>query len=271
MRLDSSAAGVTLPFRAVGSDADISINVIPKGAGVVQANGVPVSINTTAQAHTAKVYIAAKTSTATASGTTTLDITSSQVQVFTGTLAQTVKLPTTSVVQGQTYTVINKSSGAVAVQSSGANAIVTLGAACTYVFMAITDTPTAAADWIFFSTSGSYGATAYSTALRDYGGVLLASRFLPSFTSTATAGATTTLSLNSNEIQQFTGTLAQTCQMASASVIPGHRITIINNSTQSVIVTASAGATITTLTAGTAGTFVALTSTPTLPAHWQKV
>jgi hypothetical protein len=42
VRVDSSAANSPLSIRAIGTDTDISINLLPKGAGVVQAGGNPV-------------------------------------------------------------------------------------------------------------------------------------------------------------------------------------------------------------------------------------
>lgn len=85
--------------------------------------------------------------TATATGTTTLTIASAIDQFFTGTAIQTVKLPTTSVVVGQQYTITNTSTGLVTVQSSGANTIVTLGLNQTATFTALVATPTTAANW----------------------------------------------------------------------------------------------------------------------------
>lgn len=89
------------------------------------------------------------TTTATAGGTTTLTITATFTQVWTGTLAQTVKLPTTSVLQGQAYYFLNESTGAVTVQSSGANTIVILAAGTSGYFTALVATPTTAANWDF--------------------------------------------------------------------------------------------------------------------------
>ena len=85
--------------------------------------------------------------TATAAGTTTLTITSAKTQYFTGTSTQTVKLPTTSVILGQSYIISNQSTGSVTVQSSGANTIQILGAGMTATFVANTATPTTAAHW----------------------------------------------------------------------------------------------------------------------------
>lgn len=64
------------------------------------------------------------TTTATAAGTTTLTVSSSQVQNFSGTTTQTVKLPVTSTLAlGQYFTIFNNSTGLVTVESSGANVI----------------------------------------------------------------------------------------------------------------------------------------------------
>lgn len=85
---------------------------------------------------------------ATAASTLTLVIGDAQQQFFTGTTAgQIVKLPTTSVVAGVSYTLVNNSTQTIAVQSSGANAIITMAASTQGVFTALVATPTAAADW----------------------------------------------------------------------------------------------------------------------------
>lgn len=95
----------------------------------------------------ANAFISSVTSTATAAGTTTMDITYTQIQIWTGSTTQTVKLPTTSVVAGQTYMIINQSTGTVSVQSSGANAIASITTGKTGIFTAAVTTPTTAANW----------------------------------------------------------------------------------------------------------------------------
>lgn len=87
------------------------------------------------------------TTTATAAGTTTMSISSTNIQVWTGTTTQTVKLPTTSVAAGAQYVIINQSTGAVTVQSSGANTILVLAASTSAIFTAVVATPTTAANW----------------------------------------------------------------------------------------------------------------------------
>jgi hypothetical protein len=85
--------------------------------------------------------------TATAAGTTTLTIASFRTQFFTGSTTQTCVLPTTSVIVGQAYRIVNNSTGNVTVQSSGANTIQILGAGMSAWFTAIVATPTTAANW----------------------------------------------------------------------------------------------------------------------------
>ena len=97
----------------------------------------------------ANAVIPGFTTTATAGATTTMTIASTQTQVWTGTLAQTVKLPTTSVAAGAQYTIINLSSGAVTVQSSGANTIQVMAANTQLIVTALVATPTTAANWNF--------------------------------------------------------------------------------------------------------------------------
>jgi len=221
---------------------------------------------------TANGYYATRTSTATAAGTTTLTITSSQVQVFTGSTTQIVKLPTTGVIAGQSYTIINNSTGTVSIQSSsGAGLPMGLGASTSATYTALKDTPTASADWSASGITSYMGATINSTAVRDDYANLTATGFVGRLTSTATSGGTTALVNNSFENQLFTGTTTHTCTLPTTGVPAGRNFTIVNNSTGSVTVNASGGGTVATLTASTAGTFLALQATPTTAAHWFKV
>lgn len=119
------------------------------------------------------------TTAATAAGTTTLTNTSNALQYFTGSSTQTVKLPTTSVVAGQAYTIVNESTGAVTVQSSGANTITILAGGTSGTFTAIVATPTTAANWQSI-----------------YGGTLVASGKVFSVSNTLTLAGTDNSTLN---------------------------------------------------------------------------
>lgn len=96
----------------------------------------------------ANALIPSFTTQATAASTLTMTIASTQLQYFTGsTASQVVKLPTTSVVAGMPYTIVNNSTQTIAIQSSGANAILTMAANTQATFTAIVATPTTAANW----------------------------------------------------------------------------------------------------------------------------
>ena len=97
---------------------------------------------------TAENFINVVDSTATAAATTALTIASGGTQVFTGTTTQTVTLPTTSVVSGQSWTIINQSTGAVTVNASGGTNVATLAASTTGVFTSIATAPTTNAGWV---------------------------------------------------------------------------------------------------------------------------
>lgn len=114
------------------------------------------------------------TTTATAAGTTTLTVASTQFQFFTGTATQTVVLPVTSTLfTGLSYTVVNNSTGVVTVQSSGANTVLVMGPQSTATFVCILTSGTTAASW---SVQAAYAnvpqnsqSAAYTTVLSDAG------------------------------------------------------------------------------------------------------
>lgn len=217
----------------------------------------------------AGAFAALPSSTVTAAGVTTLAITSAAVQVFTGTTTQTVKLPSTSVVAGQVYTIINTSTGSVAVQSSGANAIVTIGANRMGFFIPAVATPTAATDW--FAIAPNQSPLALTVALRDVNNSLFASTFIALPTSTATAAGTTTLSITSTQTQIFTGSTTQTVKLPTTSVQAGQQYTIVNQSSGVVTVQSSDATTISTVAAGSLNLYVAQQSTPTTGTHWRSI
>ena len=90
-----------------------------------------------------------------------------------------------------------------------------------------------------------------------------------SFATTATAGATTTLTVASKLTQNFTGTLAQTVQLPVVSTLTvGFAFQVLNNSTQSLTINSSGGNLITTLQTGFSGLFTVVLTSGTTAASW---
>ena len=86
--------------------------------------------------------------TATAAGTTTLTVTSTGWQFFTGSTTQTVVMPVTSTLTlGQSWTIENNSTGLVTVNSSGGNIIIVLGPNTSAFITCILTSGTTAASW----------------------------------------------------------------------------------------------------------------------------
>lgn len=117
------------------------------------------------------------TTTVTAAGTTTLTVTSSPLQQFTGTTTQTVTLPdATTLAVGFYFTILNRSTGAVTVNKNGGTLQATVPASSQSTFVC-TSVGSAAGTWDT-STSSAGGITAYredyvvGTALNNYTGSL---------------------------------------------------------------------------------------------------
>lgn len=93
-------------------------------------------------------FIEGYATTATAAGTTTLTVASAYFQFFTGATTQTVVLPVAStLVLGQEWLIVNKSTGAVTVNSSGANAVIVLAAGTAARIECVLTSGTSAASW----------------------------------------------------------------------------------------------------------------------------
>lgn len=86
--------------------------------------------------------------TATAGGTTTLTVASTEIQLFTGSLAQTIVLPVVStLVLGLDFVIANSSTGVLTVQSSGGNQITTIQPGARTTVICVLTTGTTAASW----------------------------------------------------------------------------------------------------------------------------
>lgn len=218
---------------------------------------------------TADVFINNTDTTATAAGTTTLTIANKQVQVFTGSTTQTVKLPTTSVKAGQFYVIVNQSSGTLTVQSSGSNTLCTVTAGRVGLFFAQQDTPTAFAHWVPLVPSMS--ATASTTAMRDLNANIFAANHQIFPLSVTTAAGTTTMTVASSGIMVFTGSTTQTLTLPTTSITAGWPVLVINNSSGAVTVNSSGANLVATLAGGESRLFHAAVDTPTTAAHWRSV
>jgi hypothetical protein len=91
------------------------------------------------------------------------------------------------------------------------------------------------------------------------------------FAATVTAAATTTLTVNSAEQQQFTGTTTQTVALPVVSTLAlGMSYTILNNSTGVVTVQSSGSNTILAMGTGTRVTFTCVSITGTTETSWSS-
>jgi hypothetical protein len=237
---------------------------------------------------TSNNFVNGFTTTATAAGTTTLTVASNQNQAFTGSTTQTVKLPvTTTLSNGFLFRIINQSSGTLTIQTGGASAITTILGGLTYEFICIDATSDVAASWYWRAlyndaipvANGGTGQTslpstnnASQIVVRDSNKIAFASNFVNGFTTTATAAGTTTLTVASNQIQEFTGTTTQTIKLPSTTTLStGFQYYIINNSTGTLTIQSNGGSAITTLVGGQNGRFTCINSSSDGVSSWDFV
>lgn len=98
------------------------------------------------------------TTTATAAGITTLTVSSTYQQYFTGSTTQTVVMPVTStLVLGQSWNIVNNSTGSVTVNSSGANTICTITAGSSATVTCILTSGTTNTSWSYSLIQNSAG------------------------------------------------------------------------------------------------------------------
>ncbi len=118
-------------------------------------------------------------------------------------------------------------------------------------------------------TSVTTSPTATAFAGWDTNSNLSAHNFIEGFTTTATAGASTTLLVGSNNIQEFTGTLTQTLVLpVTSTLVAGQSYYVINNSSGVVTVTSSGGGTIQALAANTSLFVTCVLNSGTTAASW---
>src|SRR4029077_6692492 len=98
--------------------------------------------------------------------------------------------------------------------------------------------------------------TASTVGFRDANANLSANNFIENAATTATAGTTTTLTIASAKIQQFTGSATQTVVLPNATTLAvGHQFIITNRSTGAVTVNMNGGSLLQTLAASSFAIF----------------
>lgn len=118
-------------------------------------------------------------------------------------------------------------------------------------------------------TSVTTSPTATAFAGWDAHENMSANNFLPSYTTTATAGSTTTLTVSSTYAQFFTGSTTQTVQMPVTSTLyDGFPFYIVNNSSGNVTIESSGSNTIQVMAAGTTAYMTCINTTVTTAAGW---
>jgi hypothetical protein len=246
------------------------INGVSTGTGVASAATVSTLAMRDSNANLmADNFIPSTTSTATAAGTTTLTVDSTQIQIFTGSTTQTVQLPTTGIVPGQSFTILNRSTGNVTINASDGSFIVTIINQATAIVTALQSSPFASTHWAFTRTFVISNPSVASTIpLRDGQSNLSADSFISGLSSIATVAGTTVLGVDSNQIQVFTGSTTQTITLPTTNIIAGQWYRIINTSSGALTVNSSGGNLVKTISAGATSDITALQATPTTAAHW---
>lgn len=118
-------------------------------------------------------------------------------------------------------------------------------------------------------TSVTTTPTATAFAGWDANSNLSADMFLPGFATTATGGTTTTLTVNSVQTQEFTGTLTQTVVLPVVSTLAtGTQFFIINNSSGVVTVNSSGANLVLAMAGNTSAIFTSVLNTGTTAASW---
>lgn len=118
-------------------------------------------------------------------------------------------------------------------------------------------------------TGVSTTATANTLVMRDANGSTAVGNLLDGYSTTATSGGTTTLTVASNRQQFFTGTSAQTLVLPVTSTLAlGFNYVVTNNSTGALTVQSSGANTILIMPAGTSALFTCILTSGTTAASW---
>lgn len=158
-----SSAGTTLGFGAINlASASAVTGTLANGNTTATNNATASTIMSRDANINSRInsIIQGFTTTATAAGTTTLTVSSTWAQQFTGSTTQTVTLPdATTLVAGQSFFIMNRSTGVVTVNANGGGLIQTM-AASSQTMVTVTAVGTSAGSWdSAYSTTTSSGST----------------------------------------------------------------------------------------------------------------
>ncbi len=142
----------TLGTVSTGTWSGTTVAINKGGTGVTSVTTAPTASSFSgwdaSSNLSANSFLSAYTTTVTAAGTTTLTVASTYLQYFTGSTTQSVVLPVAStLVLGQTFHIVNKSSGVVTVKSSGSNTVQAMAAGLNMTVTCILTSGTSAASW----------------------------------------------------------------------------------------------------------------------------
>lgn len=149
--------------------ADLTVAQVTAMIGVTSGSTVSSLVERDANANVfANAFIDGYTSTVTAAGTTTLTVSSTELQYFTGTTTQTLVLPAANTLTlGQAYVVANNSTGIVTVNANGGGLLQSM-AASTHATFRVTNISSGAGVWdINYSAGGGGGMTNPMTTTGD--------------------------------------------------------------------------------------------------------
>jgi len=184
---------------------------------------------------------------------------STQTLYFTGTAAQTIRMPVVSTLEiGQYFIIINESDAAITIVSSGSSFICEIPVNMSMKLMCIAVTGTDQSSWEYSFNGWNLNAN------------LNANNFIAGYSTNVTTGGTTTLTIQSAQQQEFTGTLGQTVVMPVVSTLDvGIVYYILNSSTQSIVVNSSGGNLIVTVSPNEEIKLTCISLSGTDASSWQ--
>ena len=202
------------------------------------------------------------TTTATAAGTTTLTNTSTYLQIFTGTLLQTIVLPVASTVQtGWTFKIVNNSTQTLTVNSSGGNTVGSILTGMTATVICVLASGTTAASWNykndgFPSVTGTSSSVVLSvsptiTGAMTFSGATTSNSVFGSAITTGTIGIGGTAGTGTITVGQ--STVSQTTNIQTGATASGSTKTIalgtsgLAGSTTNISIGSTTGTSITTI------------------------